>query len=119
MDIKATVQLALVSKDDDGFILYESRAIGHYIAKKYADQGTKLVPTELKAFGLFQQACSIEVANFDDYASKAVGEMVIKPFKGLTSDKAVFEKLIAALDTKLDVYEKILSKQKYLAGDVS
>lgn len=27
--------------------------------------------------------------------------------------------LIATLETKLDVYEKILSKQKYLAGDVS
>lgn len=106
-------------QDDDGFILYESRAIGHYIAKKYADQGTNLAPTDLKAFGLFQQACSIEVANFDDYASKAVFEIVIKPYKGLTPDRAVFEKAITTLDTKLDVYEKILSKQKYLAGDVS
>jgi hypothetical protein len=29
-----------------------------------------------------------------------------------------FEKHIAALALKLDVYEKILSKQKYIAGDV-
>ncbi len=59
------------------------------------------------------------MANFDDYASKAVSEIVFKPYKGLTPDRAVFEKLITALDTKLDVYEKILSKQKYLGGDVS
>lgn len=39
--------------------------------------------------------------------------------KGMTSDKAKFEEYIATLRTKLDGYERILSKQKYLAGDVS
>ena len=38
--------------------------------------------------------------------------------RGLQPDKEAFEKHIAALALKLDVYEKILSKQKYLAGDV-
>jgi glutathione S-transferase len=44
--------------DDDGFILFESRAIAKYIAKKYAGQGTSLIPAEddLKAYGLFEQA---------------------------------------------------------------
>ena len=37
--------------------------------------------------------------------------------RGLTPDKATFDGLIAQLEPKLDVYEKILSKQKYLAGD--
>ena len=35
------------------------------------------------------------------------------------ADHAAGKALLAQLDKKLDVYETILSKQKYLAGDVS
>ena len=38
--------------------------------------------------------------------------------QGLTPDKEVYDKHIADLSGKLDVYDKILSKQKYLLGDV-
>ena len=38
---------------------------------------------------------------------------------GLAPDKEAFEKHIGDLSSKLDVYDKILSKQKYLLGDVS
>jgi glutathione S-transferase len=37
---------------------------------------------------------------------------------GGTSDKAVFDNLISALSMKLDVYDGILAKQKYLSGNV-
>lgn len=37
---------------------------------------------------------------------------------GLTPDEAVFEELIKQLDGKLHGYEAILSKRKYLGGDV-
>ncbi|KAF5342695.1 hypothetical protein D9611_002058 [Ephemerocybe angulata] len=103
--------------DDDGYIIYESRAICRYIAEKYADQGTPLFPTDLKAKGLFEQAASIEQSNFDVYASKAAYEAVFKPNLGLVTDKSVVDSLIKQLEQKLDVYEQILSKQKYLAGD--
>ncbi|KAJ7097157.1 glutathione S-transferase [Mycena belliarum] len=103
--------------DDDGFVLYESRAICRYIEEKYAGQGTPLVPTDPKGKALFEQAASIEFANFDPFASKAVFENVFKPMLGLTPDKAVFDTLISGLSAKLEVYEIILGKQKYLAGD--
>ncbi|PPQ66676.1 hypothetical protein CVT24_008829 [Panaeolus cyanescens] len=103
--------------DDDGFILYESRAIARYIATKYADQGTPLIPKDMKAQALMDQAISVEISDFNEYAEKAVAEMIFKPMRGMTPDKAIFDKLIAALEMKLDVYEKILSKQKYLAGN--
>ena len=59
--------------------MYESRAIGRYIAEKYAGQGTPLIPAELKAKAIFEQAASVEKDNFDALASKAVYEKVFKP----------------------------------------
>ncbi|EAU83309.1 glutathione S-transferase [Coprinopsis cinerea okayama7 len=104
--------------DDDGFILYESRAIARYIAEKYANQGTNLIPMkDLQSRALFEQAASIETADFDQFAGKAVFEMVFKPMMGGKSDQKVFDDLIATLSSKLDVYDKILAKQKYLAGN--
>lgn len=43
--------------DDNGLILYESRAIAKYIATKHASQGTRLVPAtgDLEAYALFEQ----------------------------------------------------------------
>lgn len=47
--------------DDNGYLVYESRAICKYIAKKYASQGTKLIPADgdLKAYGLFEQVSAL------------------------------------------------------------
>jgi len=103
--------------DDDGFILFESRAICRYIAAKYPDQGVALIPTEPKANALFEQAASIEATSFDPYVSKAVYEKVFKPRGGLTTDEAVFKGLLESIDAKLAAYDVILAKQKYLAGD--
>ena len=39
-------------------------------------------------------------------------------YRGLPFDKEAFENHIAALGVKLDVYDKILSRQKYMTGNV-
>ncbi|KAF4615736.1 hypothetical protein D9613_012468 [Agrocybe pediades] len=103
--------------DDDGFILYESRAICHYIETKYPDQGTSLIPKDLKANALYQQAASTEAFAFNDFAEKIAVETVFKPMWGQATDQATVDRLLTSLSAKLDVYDKILSKQKYLAGD--
>ncbi|KAG6873504.1 hypothetical protein C0995_014772 [Termitomyces sp. Mi166 len=99
--------------DDDGFILYESRAIGRYIATKYANQGTKLIPTDPKEIALFEQAASIENNNFDPMAFAIYWELSLWSYP----DQNMVDTQVKKLDAKLDAYDVILSKQKYLAGN--
>ncbi|KAJ6535288.1 glutathione S-transferase [Mycena vulgaris] len=103
--------------DDDGFVLYESRAICRYLAEKYAGQGTALLPTTLKGKALFEQAASIEFANFYPQILKIGMEGVYKKRIGQPVDEAVIAQGKSDLSAKLDVYEVILGKQKFLAGD--
>ncbi|KAG8977058.1 hypothetical protein FRC05_002579 [Tulasnella sp. 425] len=107
--------------DDEGFILFESRAIGRYIATKYANQGTKLIPDpkDLKAVALFEQAACVEQADFEPYVSGIAVEKLFNPLRGLAGDEDKFKKNVEALNAKLDGYERMLTRTKYLAGDVS
>lgn len=103
--------------NDDGFELYESRAIARYLATKYAGQGAALIPTELKANALFEQAASFELNDYEPFAHTIAIEKVVKArFGGVPDEKRLAED-IAILESKLDAYERILSKQKYLAGN--
>ena len=61
-------------------MLFESRAIARYIEAKYPTQGTPLVPTEPKANALFEQAASIETADFDPSASGLTFEKAFKRY---------------------------------------
>jgi len=104
-----------VLEEEDGFKVYESRAIARYIAAKYGKG--KLIPTDLKELALFEQAASIEQNNFDPYASGIGAEKVFKAMQGGTPDEAKVAELTKTLEAKLQVYEVILGKQKYLAGN--
>ncbi|KAJ6463179.1 glutathione S-transferase [Mycena vulgaris] len=103
--------------DDDGFILYESRAICRYLAEKYADQGTPLLPTDLKAKALFEQAASIECATFNPLVTKVRDETFFKPRRGLPTDQTALAAAVSQVSATLDVYEVILGNQKFLAGN--
>ncbi|KAA1466934.1 glutathione S-transferase-like protein [Dentipellis sp. KUC8613] len=103
--------------DDGGFVLFESRAIGRYIATKWAAQGTSLIPTDLEKLALFEQAASIELTSFDGYAVRYAVEKIFNPQKGIATNEERAAEYLKMIETKLDVYDQILGKQKYLAGD--
>ncbi|EJF60570.1 glutathione S-transferase [Dichomitus squalens LYAD-421 SS1] len=104
--------------EDDGFEIFESRAISRYLALKYGGIG-KLIPaqSDVEATAKFEQAASVEAFDFDPLATKIVWEAVFHPGLGLPSDTAAVKAQTALLEGKMDGYEALLSKTKFLAGD--
>ncbi|KAF9888037.1 hypothetical protein FE257_009301 [Aspergillus nanangensis] len=104
--------------DDEEFVMFESRAICKYPARKYPS-GAKLIPGDNdEAYGRFEQACSIEQSHFAAAAETIGTEPFIKAMKGLgPPDEAKVAQAEEDLDLVLSVYGQILSKQKYIAGD--
>ncbi|KAJ7166130.1 glutathione S-transferase, partial [Mycena filopes] len=92
-------------------------SICRYLAEKYAEQGTPLLPTGLQSKALFEQAASVEFANLCPLVFRIFEEEIDKRNRGLPIDGAVVAKIKADFSAKLDVYEAILAKQKYLAGN--
>ncbi|KAJ6600869.1 thioredoxin-like protein [Mycena sp. CBHHK59/15] len=96
-----------LGQNDDGFFVYESRAICRYIEDKYPNQGTKLAPSDVQGKALFEQAASVEYSNFDPFYSKAVAEMLFKLYMVQTPEKPGFDTLVIGLSAKLDAYEEV------------
>ncbi|KAH8113202.1 glutathione S-transferase [Phellopilus nigrolimitatus] len=105
-----------VLEDEDGFKVYEARAIGRYLAAKAGDE--RLLPrTNVKKLALFEQAASVEQHDFHPLVLGIALERYYKPRWGQATDEKRLAELEAALVEKLKVYEVILGKSKYLAGD--
>jgi glutathione S-transferase len=114
--------------------LYESRAICRYLAENYAAQGTPLMPTDVKEKALVEQAASVELANFLPALTKvgreARKQWVLPLFRVWNADRVGYRResfpvneaplaqALSELAGKLDVYEAILAKQKFIGGNV-
>ena len=68
--------------DDDGLVLFESRAIGRYLVAKYATgEKRKLLPApadDFARYALFEQAASVETSDFDVYMNALSWEVIFK-----------------------------------------
>lgn len=106
---------SLRKKVDDDFVLYESRAIARYILTKGVD--TPLYPADPKARALVEQAISVEEHNFNPFVADIIVQRIWRPFFGGKTDEARVQENIGTLTQKLNSYERVLSKQKYLAGN--
>ncbi|KAF8835278.1 glutathione S-transferase [Paxillus ammoniavirescens] len=105
---------------DDDYHLYESRAIARYINAKYAGQGSpNLAPLadDHHGVGKFEMACSIEYSQFAPLVDRVMKEVIFQEMRQQPVDETVRASLKASLEAKLDVYNNILKKQEYLAGD--
>ncbi|KAK3404938.1 hypothetical protein EUGRSUZ_K01230 [Eucalyptus grandis] len=102
------VQIRMVLQQADA----QSRAIISYYAEKYKRQGTDLLGKTIEERGLVEQWLEVEAQNFHppifDLVLKIVFGPELPPAAQRERDK---------LCKVLDIYEEMLSKSKYLAGD--
>lgn len=95
--------------DDDGFGLYESRAICRYINET---SGGKLVPSDAKSKALMEQWISIETSNFTPSAMTFIYHHMFHR----AQDAAVLENAAAKLTATLTIMDAHLAKHPYFAG---
>ena len=100
----------LPALEDDGFAMYESRAMCRYINDKV---GGNLVPKELQGRALMDQWISVEASNFTPHAMKFIYQYTFhRP-----QDAAVLEAAGQGLEKATGIMEKQLAKTPFLAGE--
>lgn len=100
--------------EDDGFWLYESRAMVRYLDEKLS--GPKLMPSDAKERALAEQWISVEYSYFTPAAMKIIYQMLFTRMGGGTPDMSIVEKGRAETARALDVAEKTLVKQEFFGG---
>ena len=100
--------------EDDGFSIYESRAIIRYLDEKLG--GTSLTPSDLHERARMNQWISIEQSYLSSPAVKILRQRVMNPMMGQTSDENAVTTAKSEIARVLDVAEETLAKQEYLAG---
>ena len=102
--------------EDDGFTMYESRAIIRYLDAKLP--GTKLTPSDLPSLGRMEQWLSVEQSYFSPGALAIVMELMFKALRGGGApDMAKVAKGREESARALDAVDRALMTQAYLAGD--
>lgn len=102
--------------EDDDLTIFESRCIMRYLADKYADR-VELWGRDAKVRALVDNWLEAEGHNYSVPVGALVYEKYFKSWRGEEADQAIIDKNVGLLNTVLDVYEKVLSKRDYIAGD--
>jgi len=102
--------------EDDGKLIYESRAIQRYLAHKF-DKDNKLIPKDDYAYGLYEQWSFVESGEYDSQISPLVHELVFKKWFQQQPDEAKVATLKENLSKVVDILDAYLAKNKYFAGE--
>ena len=103
--------------DDDGFMLYESRAMIRYLDAKLA--GVSLTPADLRARARMDQWMSVESSYFSPPAMKAIMNIWYSSMAGKQRGPEVVAQGVQGAGKALDVVEKKLGDKAFIAGDFS
>jgi glutathione S-transferase len=98
------------SLEDDGFTMYESRAMARYVNDK---AGGKLVPSDARARAMMDQWISVEMSYFTPPTMKFVYHHIFQ----FQQEPAVLETAQKELEHTLPVLDAHLAKHTYFAGD--
>ncbi len=96
--------------DDDGFKMYEARAMARYIDAK---AGGPLTPKDLQGRARMEQWISVETENFAPHAMKFIYHSVFKR----EQPAEVLTKAGAGLDVAYGAMDRQLAETPYLAGE--
>ncbi|KAG0470234.1 hypothetical protein HPP92_016934 [Vanilla planifolia] len=103
---------------DGDLVLFESRVITRYLARKYGKDSQLLKEGTPEEAAAVDQWIEVEGQHFNPPISTIVAQVLFVPlFFGGTTDEKVVAAEVEKLAKVLDVYEQKLSKTKYLAGD--
>jgi glutathione S-transferase len=100
----------LPALEDNGFELFESRAMARYVDLK---AGGKLTPKDPQQHGLMEQWISVETSYFYGPAMTFIYNDVFKR----AQPQEELDKATAALDFTAGILDKHLAKHTWLAGD--
>lgn len=99
------------SVEYDDRVLFESRSILRYISKNNTDIKNLYNDIDVDIW------LEVESQNYNPPASKIVYEKVFKAWKGDKPDNKIVKRSVEELERVLDVYEKRLEVNPYLAGN--
>jgi glutathione S-transferase len=100
--------------EDDDLVIFESRAIMRYLAGK---KENTLFGSERTPKVVVDNWMEAESNNFNAHISTIVYELMFKKWHDEQADQVVVDKALNQLKTVLPVYEKVLSKRDFVAGD--
>lgn len=101
--------------DDNGFEMFESRAIIRYLDDTLP--GPKLTPSDPKQKAKMEQWTSVEYSYFTPHAMKIIYQKLLYPMRGMATDMKVVDDAKAELGKTLDIMERELGRQPFLAGE--
>ena len=101
--------------DDDGFVLFESRAMLRYLDDTL--EGPRLTPSAPRAVARMQQWLSVDQSYVAPHVRALAMQRIVRKHEGLEPDAAAVDAAEAALAHALRVVDAALASDPFLAGD--